>query len=150
MRSRPYDTSMDVSSGRYRRWTASWLGLLLLFFNLVGGGVLSPPPIRAASAPFAQELLFPDRIVICTAAGMVVLDRGGKPVDENPQHSSHDGFCVFCLPLMHSGAAVPTLDSALVLPPASRVQVTFAEGYRLPVLRVARNSHPARAPPAFI
>jgi hypothetical protein len=129
----------------------SWLGLFLLLFNVAGGGAIPPPSAHAGATPlFAQELLSVDRTVICTAAGMVVLGRDGKPVDENRPHAPHDGFCVFCLPLMHAGAVAPVADSGAVLPPASSAPLVFADGYRRSVRPSVHNPNPARAPPASV
>ena len=72
-------------------------------------------PARAAdagNAAFAQALL-DDRIVICTAAGMVVMDRDGNVIDTDSA-GGHDNFCVFCLPLMHGGAKAPTTLAMVV------------------------------------
>jgi len=148
MRAKAYDTSADASSGLFRRRVVSWLGLWLLAVNLIVGGILPARSAEAGPAPFAQDILS-DRIVICTASGMLVVDRDGKPVDEGGQPSSHDGICVFCLPLMHSGASAPAADIGIALPSLSATVVALADSYRRPVLRAAHNPHPARAPPVL-
>lgn len=86
---------------------ASWLGLFLLAFNVLGAGSL-PARAEGATPLFAQELLG-DRIVICTAAGMVVMDRDGNILDTQGPSSAHGNFCAYCLPLMHGGAQAPAM-----------------------------------------
>lgn len=103
-RSRVYDTSTDPSRGRIRREIVSALGLLLVLFNLVAG-VLLPSSANAAKSPLLEEI-FGDRIVICTRAGMIVLDADGKPVS---QSGTVDPMCVFCLPLMQGSADTPVV-----------------------------------------
>ncbi|UKJ76047.1 hypothetical protein [Azospirillum brasilense] len=53
-----------------------------------------------------------DRIIICTAAGLVVIDREtGAPVpdDDAPGHDPAADFCQFCLPILHGKAATPVV-----------------------------------------
>lgn len=113
----------------------SWLGLFLLIFNVLGGGALPARAADAGLAPFAQDLLG-DRIVICTAAGMVVMDRDGNVIDTGG-NSAHTDFCVFCLPLMHGGAQAPTAQAVIVDTAAEPVadfsptEPTFAKPARL-------------------
>lgn len=113
IRQRAYDLSTQSSRGDLRRFVASLLGLFVLTFNIVGAGAM---PARAAgttgNAPFAQALL-ENRIVICTAAGMVVMDRDGNVVDTDGA-DSHTNLCVFCLPLMHGGAKAPAAQAVVV------------------------------------
>ncbi|WP_042704805.1 hypothetical protein [Azospirillum sp. B506] len=94
--------------------------LALLTLQLLAAGL---PPPSAASAlpfapPFAQDLLG-DRIVICTSAGLVVIDRRtgeriaaetapGRRTDGVPVDDAHGGaFCLFCLPLLHGNSQTP-------------------------------------------
>lgn len=101
-----YLTTMEGSRGLVRRRLVSWVGLILLVFNIFGAGSL---PVRAEGTGtplFAQELLG-DRIVVCTAAGMVVMDRDGNIINTGPTSSSHGDLCVYCLPLMHGAAQAP-------------------------------------------
>jgi len=113
LRLKTYDTSTDGSVGLLRREVASWLGLLLLTFNILAGGTLPARAEGSAPAPFAQALLG-DRIVVCTASGMVVMDRDGHVVDPGTTGGGHAELCVFCLPLMHGGVQAPTLSAAIV------------------------------------
>lgn len=110
-RSRTYDTSTDPSRGRIRREIVSALGLLIVVFNLVAGPLISSST-RAANAPFLDEI-FGDRIVVCTRAGMIVLDADGNPVS---QSGAVDPMCVFCLPLMQGAADAPTIAAPLDTP----------------------------------
>lgn len=97
----------------------SWLGLILLALNILGAGAL-PAQAEGGTPLFAQELLG-DRIMICTAAGMVAMDRDGNIIDTQGPSSGYTGFCVYCLPLMHGDAATP-VPAVAVQPPAVPVQ----------------------------
>jgi hypothetical protein len=112
IRRRPYDLSTRSHRGDLRRFVVSLLGLFILTFNIVGAGTVPARAADAGNAPFAQALL-DDRIVICTAAGMVVMDRDGNIIDTGSA-GTHDNFCVFCLPLMHGGAKAPTTLAVVV------------------------------------
>ncbi|WP_114861894.1 DUF2946 family protein [Azospirillum brasilense] len=85
-------------------------GLILLLIGQVLAAALPAPPSGRAPR-FAQDLLG-DRIVICTAAGLVVIDREtGAPVpaDGAPGHDPAADFCQFCLPILHGKAATPVV-----------------------------------------
>jgi hypothetical protein len=142
---RHYDTSTDTACGRIRRRVVSWLGLILLISNMVGAVGMPVRPAEAGPAPIAQDLLG-DRIVVCTAAGMVVLDRDGNPV-ETGQAAGHTDFCVFCLPLMHGGVDAPTAIAIIDIPavPLAVSAVPTAAALPTPV-RLAGAASP-RAPP---
>ena len=142
---RQYDTGTDTACGRIRRIVASWLGLILLFANIVGAVGLPVRPAEAGPAPFAQDLL-DDRIVVCTAAGMVVLDRNGNPI-ETRQAAGHTDFCVFCLPLMHGGVDAPAAIALIDIPavPLAVSAIPTAAARPTPV-RLAGAASP-RAPP---
>lgn len=122
-RRKTYDTSTDPLRGRIRREVVSALGLLVVFFNLVAGTLLSSGA-GAADAPFLDEI-FGDRIVICTGAGMIVLDADGNQI---PQNGAADPMCVFCLPLMQGSADAPVvlalLDVTLTEAPETWVAAT--------------------------
>jgi hypothetical protein len=92
------DVTTNGSGGLLRRKIASWLGLVVLAFNVLGPGAMPANAAGAGTAAFAQGLNS-DRIVVCTAAGMVVMDRDGNILDE--EAGAAGGLCVFCLPLMH-------------------------------------------------
>ncbi len=101
--------------GRARRGVVSWLGIVLLAFNVVAAGLLPARPADAGPAPFAQDITG-DRIVVCTGTGMVVMDREGHVIDTG-KDAGHPDFCVFCLPLMHVNAqasAAPVLVAVAV------------------------------------
>lgn len=143
-----YDTTTDPSKGRLRREMVSWLGLILLAFNVLGAGALPVRAAEAGPAPFVLELQG-DLIVVCTAAGMVVMDRDGNVVETGGPSSAHGALCVYCLPLMHGGAQAPAfvalaveaffLDGEVFLPaePAAAVRPVLLPGTAAP-----------RAPPA--
>ena len=143
--SRQYDTATGSACGRIRRVVASWLGLILLISNILGAVGLPARPAEAGPALFAQELNS-DRIVVCTAAGMVVLDRDGNPV-ETGQTGGHTDFCVFCLPLMHGGIDAPATVAVIDVPVAPSVAaITPTEASQPAPTRLAGAASP-RAPP---
>lgn len=109
-----YDISTDSSLGRMRSEVVSWLGLILLAFNMLAGSGIATQASASNQAPFVQELLG-DRIVVCTAGGMVVLDRDGHPV-QSDSGAGHADFCVFCLPLMHGGVQAPIAMTFVIAP----------------------------------
>jgi len=117
-----------------RRRVASWLGLLLLAFNLVAGG--AQPSAKAAFPPS-------DHITICTVAGMVALDQDGQ----TQQPPSHESVCGFCLPLMHAGAMVPMADWIGYRRIASNTGEAEPADQRRPVPGQGFSPHSARAPP---
>ncbi len=145
-RHKTYVTKTDGSQGLFRRRLVSWLGLFLLVFNVLGASALPARSAEAGPAPFAQEFLG-DRIVVCTAAGMVVMDLNGNVVGTGDTSAAHSDFCVYCLPLMHGGAQLP---AAVLLPldivyPGAAVFVP-AEPAVAHVVRLPGTASP-RAPP---
>lgn len=101
-RRRCYDLSTDPAQGAVRREIASALGMLVILFNLIAGTALAASSGNG-TAPFLDEI-FSDRIVICTGAGMIVLDADGNPV---LQDGGVDPMCVYCLPMMAGNADAP-------------------------------------------
>ncbi len=99
-----------------RRRFGAWFGLLLLIADLLAIGGTPPRASTTATPLFAQDLAG-DRIVICTAGGMVVIDRAtGQPVPPDAD-APHRDLCVFCLPCLQGGFALPTV-AALARPAA--------------------------------
>ena len=99
---RIYDLTTDRALGRFRRDVVSALGMLIVAFNLVAG-VLISSSTASGLAPFLEESLG-DRIVVCTGAGMIVLDAAGNPVHRD---DGVDAMCVFCLPMVSGLAGGP-------------------------------------------
>lgn len=132
---RAYDLSTGTPLGQVRRFVSSWLGILLLVLNVVGVGALPPRSAEDGPAPFVEDI-FGDGIVICTAGGMVVLDRNGVPSPAK-DGGGHGDVCPFCLPLMHGGAETPcslavvALPMALNAPPVLPSRPAFARPSRL-------------------
>lgn len=115
----------DVGVSHFTRLRIGALAcLVLLILQMLTAGL---PPPSAGSAPpfappFAQDLLG-NRIVICTSAGLVVIDRqtgeriaaetapgrrtGGAPADGAHDHRHDGAFCLFCLPLLHGNSQTP-------------------------------------------
>jgi hypothetical protein len=132
-----YDISTPPSLGSWRRGVAAWLGLVLLAFNIVAGGAL-----QARATPLTTDS---DHIIVCTAAGLAVVDRNGTPV--TPDHAGENGFCAYCLPFSH-GAVITPVAIPLPVPfvqPIPRAPLADAEPVN--VARPLRLAYP-RAPPA--
>lgn len=140
-------------SRRARASVMAWLGLLLLVLNALLPAVVPAAPARAGGLPGGLEApTVPaggEQIVICTPTGLrlITVDAQGKPVEK--QDRTREGYCVFCLPLVHvaSGALAP-LDVVLPLP-ANRLALARppqVEADRLP-LPAAQTFAQPRAPP---
>lgn len=86
-----------------------WFALLLLLFNVVAGGVL--PGTANARETSLSDLS--GSMVVCTAAGMVVLDHDTQAAGTAGDHSY---VCALCLPLIHAGAAL-SAPMAVPAPP---------------------------------
>lgn len=108
---RRYDLATTTALGAVRREVASALGVLVVLTNLLvammvaagapAGGAQAggaPTGIDRALDPFGG-----DRIVICTGSGLVILDRGGRPIGEEPGGAT----CPFCLPLIGGLVDIP-------------------------------------------
>jgi hypothetical protein len=108
---RIYDLSTDRALGRLRREVVSALGVLIVAFNLFAG-MLVASTSAAGLAPYLEES-FGERIVICTGAGMIVLDAEGNPVRRD---DGIDAVCAFCLPMVGGIADGPPLVALLDAP----------------------------------
>ena len=134
-RHRRYNIVRPTDTRRVRRAVVAWACLVLLAFNLVAGTSLSSQPMTVQG----------DGIVICTAAGMVVLDPSGAPIhDQSPSHEPH---CVFCLPLMHGGLDVAEAPS-LAAPALPSTMPTVPSTGRITVAARLIGSASPRAPPS--
>jgi len=106
--SRRYDISIDEGRGAFRRMLAMGFCSLAVAFNLLCGIALSARP-----APIDLQALALERgwNVICSAAGMIVVDDAGNrvPDDQTGGVGAGGPHCVFCLPLMqgHVTLAAP-------------------------------------------
>lgn len=139
---RIYDRTIDRALGRARRSIVSWLGLVLLAFNILGVGAVSARPVSAGVPLFAQALSG-EHVVVCTAAGMVAIDVDGTPQGDG----DHRSLCAFCLPFMQGGADVPVAHQPplpLKSPVAEALFVAWSDPVRL--IHPAASAAP-RAPP---
>ena len=115
-----------------------WLLLLALWIQVAASSVLAAPPT-------AWQGELDGRIVICTAAGMVVLNEDGGP----PAGGKAGPSCVFCLPLLHAGFKVSTA-AVLPLPALTGWVPPIPAGPVDPVPSAdTGGNHPPRAPPAL-
>lgn len=140
---RNYDLSTDRALGRLRREAVSALGVLIVAFNLIAGIAVASSS-AAGLAPYLEES-FGDRIVICTGAGMIVLDAEGNPVRRD---DGVDTLCAFCLPMVGGIADAPPPVALLDAPAAVEPALPAADAAILFVApaRVAGATSP-RGPP---
>lgn len=121
-----------------------WLAVALLLFNVVLGAALP-------SVARAQEASFPDAarsIVVCTAAGMVILDLGGQPGGQAAEHSY---LCTFCMPLMHGGVVLSSPATAvLAIFPPPQALAAWPDEHRPASASLLAGSIVPRAPPPVI
>lgn len=117
-----YDTSTDPSRGGLRRRLSAALCTLALALNIVAGVALSSKP---AEAELAARALANGWNVICSGAGLTIVDAGGNRVPDDQTGAAGGPHCVFCLPLMHGDLAIaqastvapPTRHDLLLQPP---------------------------------
>lgn len=130
-----------------RRRLMGWLGLVLVASGLLAAAFASlrlpDQPHPGGELPFGQ-------MVICTGAGLTVIDLDGSGAPLPPVHPADD-LCLLCLPL--SPAAVALVAAVLlILPPpvAARVPARApARRLRLPRrLRCFGSTRTTRGPPA--
>lgn len=128
---------VSLPSAAGRRLVGAWFGLAVLLVNLISGLGLPAVP---QSVPGLDGLT-----VICSAGGMVVVDRDRKPVPPEPRQSGPE-FCAFCLPTMQAamGAASPAVPAAPVL---VAVFHAWPQDYPPPPRLHALGGLAARAPP---
>lgn len=117
---RRYDTAIDRRRGIRRRDIAAVLGIVVLALNLLSGIALS---LRPAERSLAERAFANGWNVICSGAGLIVIDAEGHqvPDDQTGAPRSHSPQCLFCLPLMHGDMAAPPF-SCIVVP--TRIVVT--------------------------
>ncbi|MGO8738933.1 DUF2946 domain-containing protein [Rhodoblastus sp.] len=113
-----YDLAIDRSRGRARREIVAALGALVVLFNILAAGLLGASA-QAAGSPLLGDPSG-DGIVICTGAGMIVVDHNGKPI-EDKNGAVHSALCPFCLPLMQGHAKAPDLAGLALAPVALRI-----------------------------
>jgi len=151
-RRQSYDPSSVAPLGRGRRAVLSWLSLAVLLVNLLGGLALprtgAAAPGFVAAVPGFVRALSQDHIVICTAFGMVEMDRDGHRTDSGSGGIAHGEFCPFCLPLMQGGVQLPA-SLALAAPPAlDETPSVFPPGFLWLPSPIERGGAAApRAPP---
>lgn len=122
------------------RRATRWLLLLALWIQVAISPVL-------AATPTAWQAELDGRIVICTAAGMVVLNEDGSPPTDSKAETGPS--CVFCLPLLHAGLKLSTAE-ALPLPTLAGWTVPIPLGHGDAAKSAdAGANHPPRAPPAL-
>lgn len=130
-----------------RRRLMGWLGLVLVASGLLAAAFASlrlpEQPQPGAELPFGQML-------ICTGAGLTVIDLDGSGSNPPPPAHPADDLCLLCLPL--SPAAVALVATVLlILPPPTAARVPArapGRSLRLPRrLRCFGSTRTTRGPP---
>jgi hypothetical protein len=141
---RHYDLEIDRSRGRARREIVAAVGALVVLFNILAA-VLLGSLAQAAASPLLGDSAS-DGVVICTGAGMVLVDHQGKPI-EHKGGAVHPALCPFCLPLMQGHAKAPDPAGLAPAPVARRFAPLHESGIALALsARVFPSARP-RAPP---
>lgn len=135
-----YDTSTDPARGQIRREIAAALGFLLIFLDILAATLM---PASATQSPLTEEL-FGNRIVICTGAGMIVIDADGNLVQ---QTDGVQTMCPFCLPLVGGSIDGPTSAPLLAPPTIPAAPAITVAAELLPVWRRPLATASPRGPP---
>jgi hypothetical protein len=97
----------------------SWAAILLLVVNVLASGALPAQPISLSQNDATGFLAFDPEI--CSEHSPVQ-----QPFGLPGEHDNHGLHCVFCLPLMHGGMALPTVVATVEKPIVSKGSVAFA------------------------
>jgi hypothetical protein len=119
-----------------RRDLAAWIGMVILFANLLVAPMLGYRPMAMSGE---------DGLVICTKDGPQRIDSAGGETPANDRQAHH--FCAYCLPLSATDhGLVAARSDALTAP----IRITFVEYIPSPEagpVAVAQPGGHARAPP---
>ncbi|MCI4678734.1 DUF2946 family protein [Rhodoblastus acidophilus] len=143
-RARTYDLAIDRARGRVRCDVAAVASALVVLFNILAAGLLGAEA-QAAGSPLLTDLSG-DGVVICTGAGMIVVDRNGKPIDD-PSGAPHRTLCPFCLPLMQGHAKAPDPVAAAPAPVSRQVAASRPRFNARPAALQYASAAQPRAPP---
>jgi Protein of unknown function (DUF2946) len=136
------DRKTTADRGATRRELACSFGLLAVLFNLFTMILLVAAPVGGGASSVSA---FGDRQVICTRAGMIVVDRDGNPTPDLPASPQH-AQCIFCLPLMGGHVLVPApADEPISLGGFLTIRNVVRQGAT--PLASSIESHRARGPP---
>lgn len=131
---RTYDLEIDRARGRARREIVAAIGALVVLFNILAAGFLGATAQAAASRLLGNSA--GDGVVICTGAGMILVDHDGKPIGDKGG-AVHTALCPFCLPLMQGHARAPDPVGVAPAPvarrvaPARQIEIAFSFAARL-------------------
>ena len=142
-RNKAYNTATEPSSGRLRRVMAVCLSILVLAFNIAAAGAM---PVSMGNFAAPQQA---DNVsVICTTAGMVVIDKNGTviPTDRQDVH----GVCAFCLPLLHGDVTLPLLLAKIERPQPVKLSLLPVVAARPAAASRLRGTSSPRAPPSLV
>ena len=123
-----------------RREMVSWAAILLLAVNVLASGALPAQPISLSSDGAAG--LLAQAMEICSEHGA-----GQQPLDLPGNDDGHGLHCVFCLPLLHGGLALPDSVAAIEKPAQVKAGFAFAAEQQQVVPARFRSFAAPRAPP---
>jgi hypothetical protein len=123
-----------------RREMVSWFAILLLAVNILASGTLPAHPISSFSN-VSTELLA-SAMEICAKHGPVQ-----QSSDLPGEHDDHGLHCVFCLPLMHGGLALPDTVATIEKPVETKGSFAFASERQQIIPVRFRSIAAPRAPP---
>ncbi len=142
-RRKSYDLATDHAAGRAWREAVALIGGLIILFN-IAAGLAAGLAVRDASPMLAE--LDGEHFVICTGAGMIVVDRDGKPTEQ--KRGGAPQLCPYCVPLMQGCADAPAAVALAAEPVAGQpVETPPYEVFQPRLPRLIAAAQP-RAPPA--
>lgn len=121
-----------------RRELVSWAAILLLAVNVLASGALPAQPISLSQND-----------VVALLDSEICSDHGsGQPSSDLPDtHDGHGLHCVFCLPLLHGGLALPDAVAAIERPVQTKAGFAVAVDQQLVIPARFRSFAAPRAPP---
>jgi hypothetical protein len=127
------------------RFVAFVLSLVILSINVAASGT-SPNSTDIPARASAVSSDFADSLVICTATGMVMVDKTGGPTPSQSK-DGHRILCAYCLPLLHGAVDFP-IQSFEIAPPEQVALTVYAGTTTIPdALSRRRGTASPRAPP---
>ena len=125
---------------KVRREVVSWFAILLLAVNILASGTLPSRPISSFSNGSTE--LLASAMEICTEHGPVQ-----QSSDLPGGHDDHGLHCVFCLPLMHGGLALPDTVATIEKLVETNGNFAFASEQQQIIPARFRSIAAPRAPP---
>jgi len=118
----------------------SWAAILLLAVNVLASGILPAQPISLSQNDVAGLQAFDPEI--CSEHSPVQ-----QPSGLPGEHDNHGLHCVFCLPLMHGGLALPDVVATVEKPVETQDRFVLATEQQQFIPARFRSFAAPRAPP---